>query len=66
MHGSDASFWYQYLVGSLIFGLGMYLGHKHRAWSLKRGERGEMILLMSIFLGYVVVQGFFQFLGPKL
>ncbi|NOZ01420.1 MAG: hypothetical protein GXP54_05965 [Deltaproteobacteria bacterium] len=66
MHGSDASFWYQYLVGSLIFGYGMYLGFRNHDWSFHKNERGEFILLVLIMLGYMAVQGFFQFLGPRL
>lgn len=64
MTGSDAAFAYQFLAGALIFGFGLYMGFRHGTWSFKRGERGEFFLLVVVFLGYLTVQGFFQFLGP--
>ncbi|MBL6975221.1 MAG: hypothetical protein ISR64_05760 [Deltaproteobacteria bacterium] len=64
MTGSDAAFAYQFMVGFLIFFFGLYMGFRHRTWSFRRGEMGEFVLLVVVFLGYLTIQGFFQFLGP--
>ncbi len=66
MTDSQASFWYQYLVGLLFFVPGMILGYRVRAWSFRRGERGPLVLLLSLVAGYLAIQGFLEFVAPSL
>lgn len=66
MSDSQASFWYQYLVGLAFFLPGLYLGYRVRAWSFRKGERSPLILLLTLMGGYLIVQGFLEFIAPTL
>lgn len=66
MTNSQASFWYQYLVGLLFFLPGLVLGYRVRAWSFRKGERGPLVLLLLLWAGYLAIQGFLEFAAPSL
>ncbi len=66
MTDSQASFWYQYLLGLAFFLPGLYLGYRVRAWSFRKGERGPLILLLLLVTGYLAIQGFLEFVAPSL
>lgn len=66
MLDSQDAFWYQYFVGLAIFLPGLYLGHRVRAWSCRRGERGPLLLLLLLLCTYLTIQGFLEFVAPNL
>lgn len=58
--GSHFSFAYQYVLGTLIFAFGLWAGHRHGAWSFRRGERRDAVILACTLLAYFMVQGLLQ------
>ena len=65
MNSADASFFYQFGIGVVIFAAGLVLGHRNGDWSLRRGERREAAWLAVMFLCYFVAQGYLQFIAPR-
>lgn len=56
------SYAYQYLVGGAVFAGGLFLVMRNGDARTDRGEdRRTLVLLVLGFLGYALVQGWFQF-----
>ena len=67
MSGIDPTpYVYQYGVGGLVFALGMAAGYLKGCWSFRKGERADALAVFAIFVGYALLQGFFQFVAPRL
>jgi len=66
MSETHASFWYQHLVGLLFFIPGLLLGFRLRAWSFRPAEQGPFWLLIAMWLSYLAIQGFFEFVAPTI
>lgn len=57
---------YQYLVGAIIFLIGIFASSLDKQWRKSRSFPILIIILILGFLYYFILQGFFQFFAPYL
>jgi hypothetical protein len=64
---SNVSFLYQYVVGGIVFFVGLICIVRSRALDLKAGSgRRWLLVSLSVLFFYLLLQGLFQFVLPKL
>jgi hypothetical protein len=64
---SNVSFLYQYVVGGIVFFMGLICIVRSRALDLKaRSGRRWLLVSLSVLFFYLLLQGLFQFVLPKL
>ena len=67
MGPSDISFLYQYIIGGIVFFVGLACILKKRALDLKsRSGRRWLLTILGVLLFYLLLQGLFQFVLSRL